>query len=259
MILVAEDQGKYRDYMEDRTSYEKRIFEDFDYYSIFDGHGGAEVASYLKVNMKLCVKHMLQTHLKKVQEIDLSLVGTILFESFEMVCKNLPSIISSNTGSTAIVILKRKEKLWVANCGDSRALMNIGSSNFIQLTFDHKPERPDEYARIIASGGFVGRAYRGDVLRVNGILGVSRSIGDLKLHPHVSWVPEIHEHTITETNDFIIMATDGFWDSVSNKEAIEMLYSGLVEDNYKSVIRTLITTAREKGSTDNISIIIVTL
>jgi serine/threonine protein phosphatase PrpC len=259
MILIVEDQGKYRDYMEDRTSHERKIFEDFDYYSIFDGHGGAEVASYLKVNMKLCVKQMLQSHLDKAEKIDLSLIGTILFESFQMVCQNLPSVISTNTGSTAIVILKRKDKLWVANCGDSRALMNIGSSNFMQLTFDHKPERSDEYARIIASGGFVGRAYRGDVLRVNGILGVSRSIGDLKLYPHVSWVPEIHEYTITETNNFIIMATDGLWDSVSNKEAIEMVYSGLIEDNYKGVIRTLIATARENGSTDNISILIVTL
>lgn len=47
-----------------------------------------------------------------------------------------------------------------------------------ELTRDHHPGRDDEKARIEAAGGFV-RLW--GVPRVNGILAVSRSIGDIHL------------------------------------------------------------------------------
>lgn len=62
--------------------------------------------------------------------------------------------------------------LHVANVGDCRAVLcRRGKS--IAMTRDHTPSMPTEAARIEAAGGFVSRG------RVNGILGVSRSFGDI--------------------------------------------------------------------------------
>lgn len=62
--------------------------------------------------------------------------------------------------------------LHVANVGDCRAVLCRGG-NAVVLTTDHTPSVPSEAARVEAAGGFVSRG------RVNGILGVSRSFGDI--------------------------------------------------------------------------------
>ncbi|KAH9647392.1 putative protein phosphatase 2C 75 [Citrus sinensis] len=79
------------------------------------------------------------------------------------------------SGSTAVVALLTSEHIIVANCGDSRAVL-CRAGRAIPLSCDHKPDRPDELARIEASGGrviFVNGA------RVEGILAMSRAIGIL--------------------------------------------------------------------------------
>ena len=49
-------------------------------------------------------------------------------------------------GSTAVVALVSRKRLWVANCGDSRAVLCRGG-RAVQLTEDHKPDREDEMVR----------------------------------------------------------------------------------------------------------------
>lgn len=91
--------------------------------------------------------------------------------------ENAPSL---TTGATST-----KRTLYVANVGDSRAVLvssrhpdhdgvDVPSSGFIatRLTFDHRAEDPEEQQRIKVAGGFVTRN------RVLGILAVSRSFGD---------------------------------------------------------------------------------
>jgi protein phosphatase 1G len=65
----------------------------------------------------------------------------------------------------------------VANAGDSRAVLARREGDKIvakELSFDHKPDNPEEKARIEKAEGFV------EDNRVNGILNLSRSIGDLE-------------------------------------------------------------------------------
>jgi protein phosphatase 2C len=46
-------------------------------------------------------------------------------------------------GSTAVVALVGTHRVWIANCGDSRAVLSR-NGRAIQVTDDHKPEREDE-------------------------------------------------------------------------------------------------------------------
>jgi len=75
---------------------------------------------------------------------------------------------STLVGSTALVALVGRRKIWLANAGDSRAVLARGGAG-IQLTDDHKPEREDEAVRSFAGwaagadgwrrGGALGRAF----------------------------------------------------------------------------------------------------
>uniref|UniRef100_A0A2P2MHS4 PPM-type phosphatase domain-containing protein n=1 Tax=Rhizophora mucronata TaxID=61149 RepID=A0A2P2MHS4_RHIMU len=77
-------------------------------------------------------------------------------------------------GTTAVVALLTPEHIVVANCGDSRAVLCRGGKA-VPLSVDHKPDRPDEHARITAAGG---RVIFLNGARVEGILAMSRAIGN---------------------------------------------------------------------------------
>ena len=83
------------------------------------------------------------------------------------------------------------------------------------MSIDHKPCRPDEEERIKALGGKV--VYWGR-WRVEGILAVSRAIGDANLKPYVSCDPEFIERKIEEEDMYLVLASDGLWDVMRNDE-----------------------------------------
>ena len=77
------------------------------------------------------------------------------------------------TGTTACVCLidEKENKIYFANCGDSRAVLFKKNTAFPQ-SIDHKPELPIEKNRIINAKGWISMG------RVKGNLNLSRSIGD---------------------------------------------------------------------------------
>eukprot|EP00951_Prasinocladus_malaysianus_P034638 scaffold350782_cov42-Prasinocladus_malaysianus.AAC.1 len=119
-------------------------------------------------------------------------------------------------GSTAVVTLLSKKQIWVANCGDSRAVLLRGGQA-IALSSDQTASREDEVQRIESKGGEI--YYLQDCARVMGVLAMSRSIGDGYLHPYV--IPE-PEHTVIPRHaddELLILGTDGLWDKLSNQDA----------------------------------------
>jgi serine/threonine protein phosphatase PrpC len=74
----------------------------------------------------------------------------------------------------------------------------------VRISRDHKPNDEDEARRIVASGGFVGNHNR-----VNGILAVSRALGDHMLKPFVSAEPTISVTNLKKSDLFMIIACDG--------------------------------------------------
>lgn len=255
MNFIWEDIGS-RSYMEDTYSFDVNMPNGFSYYGLFDGHGGKEVSFYLKENMRNVIAKHLKDAMKSTQNvID---VQNILFESFKTIINDIPYKISMNTGSTALVLLKHNDKIWIANVGDTRAIMNKGFIS-IQLSNDHKPDDETEYKRIISLGGKVKKTSQEDVYRVNGVLAVSRAIGDFSLSPHVTWKPEITSFHIKKHNHYIFLATDGVWDVLSNQEVVDIINEMIINEQWKHIGDKIISTARHYGSGDNITCMLIVL
>ncbi|CAL5028729.1 unnamed protein product [Urochloa decumbens] len=130
-------------------------------------------------------------------------------------CECPRSVFTGYVGSTAVVALLVRGTVVVANCGDSRAVLCRGLAGVppIPLSYDHKPNRPDELARIHAVGGQV--MYK----RVRGVLAMTRALGDRKLRPEVIAEPEITITERTANDQCLILASDGMWDVISNETA----------------------------------------
>lgn len=161
---------------------------------------------------------------------------------------------SFRSGSTALTIVKQGEHLMVANVGDSRAVLatisDDGSLVPLQLTIDFKPNIPEEADRIMQSRGRVFclkdepgvyRVWTPD--RESPGLAVSRAFGDhcLKDFGLIS-VPDVTQRNITTKDQFVILATDGVWDVISNQEAVKIVSS--IEDRGKAAKRLVQCAAR---------------
>lgn len=138
-------------------------------------------------------------------------------------------------GCTAVVAILDGNTLYVANAGDSRAVLSR-QGKAVALSYDHKPSHPTERERIISAGGFLSEI--GGMCRVNGNLNLSRAIGDLKyksnqeLHPSAQIItaePDIEETTLQKGDEFLVLACDGIWDVMNNQEVIDFVRKGLLQ------------------------------
>lgn len=158
-------------------------------------------------------------------------------------------------GTTALIAMLEGTKLIVGNVGDSRGVMCDGRGNAIPLSFDHKPQQMRESKRIREAGGFV--TFNG-VWRVAGILATSRALGDypLKDKKLVIADPDILTFDLNDHKPmFIILASDGLWDTFSNEEAVNFIKERLNEPDFGAKSITLQSYYR--GSLDNITVVIV--
>lgn len=156
-------------------------------------------------------------------------------------------------GSTAVTaIVVDGKDLWVANVGDSRAVLcERGSAS--QITVDHEPHTHNERRRIEKQGGFV-TTLPGDVPRVNGQLAVARAFGDQSLKAHLSSEPDVRHVPIDSTIEFVILASDGLWKVMKNQEAVDMVKQ--IKDP-QAAAKRLTTEALVRKSKDDISCIVI--
>ncbi|XP_060533174.1 protein phosphatase 1L [Cylas formicarius] len=158
-------------------------------------------------------------------------------------------------GTTALIAILEGDKLTVANVGDSRGVMCDSKGNAIPLSFDHKPQQVRERKRIKEAGGFV--TFNG-VWRVAGILATSRALGDypLKDRKLVIAEPDILTFNLTDHKpQFLILASDGLWDTFSNEEAVHFVREHLNEPDYG--VKSLTLQSFYRGSLDNITVIVI--
>uniref|UniRef100_A0A6B2EEQ8 Protein phosphatase type 2c n=1 Tax=Phlebotomus kandelakii TaxID=1109342 RepID=A0A6B2EEQ8_9DIPT len=163
--------------------------------------------------------------------------------------------IKNFAGTTALIAVLDGTRLVVANVGDSRGVMCDSKGNAIPLSFDHKPQQVREKRRIQEAGGFV--AFNG-VWRVAGILATSRAMGDypLKDKKLVIADPDILTFNLADHKPmFIILASDGLWDTFSNEEAVSFIKERLDEPHFGA--KALTMQSYYRGSVDNISVLVV--
>ncbi|XP_073273847.1 probable protein phosphatase 2C 10 [Primulina huaijiensis] len=213
-------------------------------FAIYDGHLGDSVPAYLQ-------KHLFSNILK--QEDFWADPSRSIAKAYErtdqMILSHNPEL--GRGGSTAVnVILIDCRRLWVANVGDSRAVLSR-KGQAIQMTIDHEPntERDDIENR----GGFVSNI-PGDVARVDGQLAVSRAFGDKNLKLHLRSDPDVTNADIDNETDFLILASDGLWKVMSNQEAVDIAKK--IKDPQKAA-KQLATEALNRDSKDDISCVVV--
>jgi len=89
------------------------------------------------------------------------------------------------------------------------------------------------------------------------VLAVTRAIGDRRLKKFVSAVPEIKQRQLQEGDDYLILATDGVWDVLSSQQAVNVILQ--CGDNTREMARSLTEEAYKRGSTDNITSLVIDL
>lgn len=220
--------------------------KDWSYFAVFDGHAGARVSAH-------CAEHLLDA-IMQTEEFQEDVMKGIHngFLELDNKMRALPEMTSGEdkSGSTAVCAFVSSRLIYVANCGDSRAVL-CREGNPIFATQDHKPGLPSERERIIKAGGSVM------IQRVNGSLAVSRALGDYEYknaegrgpcEQLVSPEPEIFVRDRDDNLDeFLVLACDGIWDVMSNEDLCRYVHSRLLlTDDLREVTSQVIDTCLYK-------------
>lgn len=236
----------------------------FHYAAVFDGHGGAAVSNFLYNALHEELKQKLENMHKARSALTLNELADGLRKSFLVADSKLGDE-AKTAGSTGVVSMISQSHVVIANCGDSRAVLCRRQQPF-RLSRDQKPTQPDEQERIARAGGRVCN-YNG--VRVMGLLAMTRAFGDHCLSNFgITAEPEITIIERENDDQFVILASDGLWDVVSDTEACELTtrcFKRAQERNASKgaaaqvAASVLMRVALDKGSSDNITVVVVDL
>ncbi|XP_028275604.1 integrin-linked kinase-associated serine/threonine phosphatase 2C-like isoform X2 [Parambassis ranga] len=245
------------------------------YFAVFDGHGGARASRF-------AAEHLHHTLAKKfpggdVENVD-KLIKKCLLDTFRQTDEDFLKKASSQKpawkdGSTATCMLVVDDMVYVANLGDSRAVLcrmeaaADGQKRAVTLALskEHNPTIYEERMRIQRAGGTVRDG------RVLGVLEVSRSIGDGQYKRcGVISTPDLRRCQLTANDRFIILACDGLFKVFSADEAVKFVLSvlqeGAVEQRselteeelrFDAACQQLASEAVRRGCADNVTVILV--
>ncbi|KAL7109619.1 hypothetical protein ACP275_06G185500 [Erythranthe tilingii] len=169
------------------------------------------------------------------------------------------------SGTTAVTFVKQGQHLVIGNVGDSRAVLATRDENnkltAVQLTVDLKPNLPAEEERIRKCKGRVFALQdEPEVARVwlpnnnSPGLAMARAFGDFCLKDFgLISVPEISYRHITNKDEFVVLATDGIWDVLSNKEVVKIVSSCPSRSQAaRAVVETAVRAWRSKYPTSKV-------
>ncbi|KAK4481784.1 hypothetical protein RD792_012695 [Penstemon davidsonii] len=230
---------------------------DIHLFGIFDGHRGAAAAKFSAGALPGFLQTLVSVS-SPSQALSEAFVKTdIAFRSKLNSLRKSKGVFQKewHPGCTAVTALIVKNKLFVANAGDCRTIL-CRAGNPFPLSRDHVASCLEERDRVIGAGGQV--KWQIDTWRVGpAALQVTRSIGDDDLKPAVTAEPEITETLLTAEDEYIVMGSDGLWDVMSNEDVVSIIKDTVKEGGMCS--KRLATEAAERGSKDNITVIVVFL
>ena len=278
-------QGQ-RQYMEDYIKLHtiQSVHTMVDYFSIFDGHGGDDVAKYLKLNMHKKIELFLQnassTNNTTGKHILNEKFFTRLFVVIDNDMKKYPKKIDiKRSGSTGTVVtlqgtidtLNRTDniELNLANVGDSTCIASINGV-LKQLSKDHSPDLPEERDRIYKAGGWVEYIDDGWYCATGATLpglAMSRAFGDFNGKDNSSLPREEQiiivdpfvspTYMITPEWDFVLLASDGVWNGFAGIEDVKNFVLARRENQTKveNICKDLAKVSL--NSWDNIAIVLI--
>ncbi|BAT77044.1 hypothetical protein LR48_Vigan01g297700 [Vigna angularis] len=243
---------------------------------IYDGHGGPDASRYV-------CDHLFR-HFQATSAESRGLVTAETIErAFRQTEDGYTALVSgswnarpqiASAGTCCLVGVIFQQTLFVANVGDSRVVLgkkvgNTGGMAAIQLSTEHnanleavrqelKELHPHDPQIVVLKHG---------VWRVKGIIQVSRSIGDVYLKhqqfnreplnakfrlpepmhmPILSANPTILSHPLQPNDSFLIFASDGLWEHLSNEKAVDIVNSNPHAGSAKRLIKAALHEAARK-------------
>ena len=264
-------------------------FTNYNVFAVFDGHGpqGHLVSQFLVQYFTDFFKNNIQLLKCKDEPEIFNLFINSDYKILKDAVKNCEEqlfqeedINAQDSGSTLCMVIQIYKKIICMNIGDSRAIISVSEllrEEIKNLSIDHKPNLKKEKERIIKCGGCVERCvyedgvedgpYRvwaGPNLQSPG-LAISRSIGDLDASKlGVIAEPEFCLKYLKKEINFIIIASDGIWEFMKNKDVCDFVKNFYMNENYKDAAEELVKKSREiwdeKGKeVDDITAIVIFL
>jgi len=220
-------------------------------FGIFDGHRGAAAAQFT-VSAMPGILHSIGSFQSPSEALVNAFIRTdILFRNeLELHCYTTKGRRKDwHPGCTAAVALIAENRVFVANAGDCRTILcRKGQAG--SLSKDHVASCMEERDRVIKAGGQV--KWQIDTWHVGSTaLQVTCSIGDDDVKPAVTAEPEVTETLLSTDDEYLVMASDGIWDTIRNEEVISLIKDTVKEPGMCS--KRLATEAIERGSKDNIT------
>uniref|UniRef100_A0A803MBE8 protein-serine/threonine phosphatase n=1 Tax=Chenopodium quinoa TaxID=63459 RepID=A0A803MBE8_CHEQI len=219
---------------------------------VYDGHGGPETSRYINDN--------LFHHLKRFAAEQQSMSVDVIRKAFQATEEGFFNLVAKQwpmkpqiaaVGSCCLVGVVCNDILYIANLGDSRAVLGravraTGEVLAIQLSAEHNVSiesvRQEMHSMHPDDSNIV--VLKHNVWRVKGLIQISRSIGDVYLKkseynreplyskfrlrepfkkPILSSDPAISVHELQPDDQFVIFASDGLWEHLSNQEAVDIV------------------------------------
>ncbi|KAG1326173.1 putative protein phosphatase 2C 42 [Cocos nucifera] len=227
--------------LEDQSQIESGPFGTF--VGVYDGHGGPDAARYV-------CDHLFR-HFREISSGPQGVTSGGIQRAFLATEEGFMALVSqlwnsrpnmATTGSCCLVGVISQRTLYVANLGDSRAVLgrkvgNTGEIAAIQLSTEHnanmvdvrqelKAQHPDDPQIVVLKHG---------VWRIKGIIQVSRSID-----------PSIISQHLQPSDSFIIFASDGLWEHLTNQQAVEIVNNHPHAGSAKRLIKAALHEAARK-------------
>jgi len=246
------------------------------YFAIFDGHAGTYAADWCGKKLHL----VLEETIRKNPDTPIPELLDVTFTSCDGQLEKLPM---RNSGCTAVCAVlrwedrsrsgfspnltlpssdnskssteqstppsERQRVLYTANVGDARIVLCRGGKA-LRLSYDHKGSDENESRRVSNAGGLILNN------RVNGVLAVTRALGDSYMKELVTGHPYTTETVLQDDDDFILLACDGLWDVCTDQEAVDLVK---MVDDPQEASKILVDHALSRFSSDNLSCMIVRL
>ncbi|MFS8016678.1 putative protein-serine/threonine phosphatase [Helianthus anomalus] len=242
---------------------------------VYDGHGGPETSRYVNDN--------LFQNLKRLTSEQQSMSVDVIQRAFRATEEGFLSIVARQwtvkpqlaaVGSCCLVGVISNGILYIANAGDSRAVLGraikaTGEVIAIQLSTEHNASiesvrqelhslHPDDPHIVVL---------KHNVWRVKGLIQISRSIGDVYLkkaefnreplyakfrlrdpirRPILSADPSVSMHEILPEDRFVIFASDGLWEHLSNQEAVDIVQNHPNNGSARRLVKAALQEAAKK-------------